>query len=329
MAVLTNSVPTILDISKRYTTDGKPLPVAEILTRRKPVFQDIPWVESNTTNGHLMAVEVALPTAVLRKLNQGVSPSKGDVSDVTEATAEFASLGTVDKGLADLSNNVADFRIKQNGRHIEAIGQAFEDQFFYGTKIVPEGFVGLAERYSVKNDKVLKRQILDFGGTGNTLTSIYIVGWGEDSVYGIYAKGTKAGVQHTDYGDELVSDDKGGQYPAYRDWFALQCGLAVQDPRNIARIANIAESALEISPTDPNNLLVNQLIKATHRVERLDTTRPIIYCGRDVFEWLDLQANNRTILALKQQELEGKPVTTFRGIPIRRSDALGWNEKAI
>lgn len=329
MAVLTNNVPNILDISKRYTTDGQPLPVAEILTRRKPVFQDIPWIESNTTNGHRLAVEVALPKAVLRKLNQGVTPSKGDVSNITEATAEFASLGTVDKGLADLSTNVADFRIKQNSRHIEAIGQAFEDQFFYGTKIVPEGFVGLAERYSAKTDKLLKRQILDLGGTGSTLSSIWVVGWGEDSVYGIYAKGTKAGIQHTDYGDELVNDDKGGQYPAYRDWFALQCGLAVQDPRNIARVANIAESSLEISPTDPNNLLVNQLIKATHRVERLDTTRPVIYCGRDVFEWLDLQANNRTILALKQQELDGHQVTTFRGIPIRRSDALGWNEKAI
>lgn len=329
MSVLTHSVPNILDISTRYTSDGKPLPIAEILTRKKPVFQDIPWVEANTTNGHRLAVETELPEAVLRKLNGGVKPSAGRAASITEATAEFASLGQVDKVLAQLSTNVADFRVKKNGRHIEAIGQSFEDQFFYGTKVVPEGFVGLAERYAAKNDKVMKRQIIDLGGTGNTLTSIWVVGWGEDSVYGIYAKGTQAGIQHMDYGDDLVDDGNGGKYPAYRDWFALQCGLAVEDPRNIARVANVAESSLEISPTNPENLLINQLIRATHRVERLESTRPVIYVNRDIFEWLDLQANNRTVLALKQTELDGQQVTTFRGIPIRRSDALGWNEKAI
>lgn len=329
MATLTRDVPNILDISTRYTEDGKPLPIAEILTKRKPVFMDIPWQEANTTNGHRLAMETQLPDAVIRKLNGGVKPSTGKAANITEATAEFASLGQVDKVLAELSTNVADFRVKKNSRHIEAIGQSFESQFFNGSAVTPEGFVGLKERYASSTGD-LSRQIIKLSGTGSSLTSIWVVGWGQDSVYGIYAKGTKAGIQHMDYGDDLVDDGNGGKYPAYRDWFALQCGLAVEDPRCIARVANIKVGDLKVAPTPGTDLiLVNELIKATHRIDRLESLGAVIYVNRDIYEWLDVQANNRTILALKQSELNGQPVTTFRGIPIRVSDALTWDETAV
>lgn len=329
MATLAHDVPNILDVSTRYTEDGKPLPVAEILTKRKPVFADIPWVETNTTNGHRLAVETELPEAVLRKLNAGVKPSKGGAANVTEATAEFASLGQVDKTLADLSDNVADFRVKKNGRHIEAIGQKFEDQFFNGSAVTPEGFVGLKERYG-STTGAIGRQVIKLTASGSDLTSIWVVGWGGDSVYGIYAKGTRAGIQHTDYGDDLVDDGNGGKYPAYRDWFALQGGLAVEDPRCIARVANIKVSNLKDAPTPGTDLiLVNELIRATHRIERLESLRAAIYVNRDIYEWLDIQAANRTILALKHAELDGQQVTMFRGIPVRVSDALAWNESAV
>lgn len=329
MATLSHDVPNILDISTRYTSDGKPLPVAEILTKRLPVFEDIPWQEANTTNGHRLAVETELPEAVLRKLNAGVKPSTGRAANVNEATAEFASLGQVDKTLADLSNNVNDFRIRKNARHIEAIGQAFENQFFNGSAVTPEGFVGLLERYNALTG-TLARQVISAGGSGSDLTSIWVVGWGSDSVYGIYAKGTQAGIKHADYGDDLVDDGSGGKYPAYRDWFALQAGLAVEDPRCVARVCNIDVDDLEDAPTPGTDLiLVNELIRATHRIERLGSVRPVIYCNRDIYEWLDIQAANRTILALKHAELDGKQVTAFRGIPIRRSDSLDWNETTV
>lgn len=329
MATRAHDVPNILDISTRYTSDGTPLKVAEILTQRKPVFADIPFVEANTTNGHKLAVETELPVAVLRKLNAGVAPSTGRVNAITEATAEFASLGMVDVSLAELSTNVNDFRIKKNSRHIEAIGQKFEDQFFNGTALTPEGFVGMKERYNALTG-VLDRQVISCAGSGSDLTSMWVVGWGADSVYGIYAKGTKAGIQHKDYGDELVPDGSGGQYPAYRDWFALQAGLAVEDPRAIVRVCNIDVDALKDVPTPGTDLiLVNELIRATHRLEGMDSLRPVIYVNRDIMEWLDIQAANRTILALKHAELDGQQVTMFRGFPIRRSDALGWNESAV
>jgi len=329
MATMNNDFANILDVSTRYTQDGKPLPIAEILTKRKPIFEDIPWQESNTTNGHRIAVETQLPEAVLRKINGGVKASNGGATNVTEATAQFASLGVIDKDLADMSGNAMDFRVKKNARHIEAIGQKFEDQFFNGTALVPEGLVGLKERYGSLTGS-LKRQILNASGSGSDLTSIWVVGWGADATYGIYTKGTKAGIVHEDYGVDLADDGNGGTFPAYRDWFKLHAGVAIEDPRTVARICNIDFTSLKDAPTPGTDLiLANLLIKATHRIERMESLNTRIYCNRDIFEWLDVQAANRTILALKHDELDGKRVTTFRGIPIRVTDSLDWNETQV
>jgi hypothetical protein len=110
----------------------------------------------------------------------------------------------------------------------------------------------------------------------------------------------------------------------------LQAGLAVEDPRAIVRVCNIDVDALKDAPTPGTDLiLVNELIRATHRLEKMESLRPVIYVNRDIMEWLDIQAANRTILALKHDELDGRQVTMFRGIPIRRTDALGWDESAV
>lgn len=327
MTTLTSDVPNILDVSSRYTSDGKPLPIAEILTTRKPVLLDIPWYECNTTNGHRIGVEVQLPVAVARKLNGGVAPSTGKVDNVTEATAEFASLGVVDKVLADLSANPTDFRIKKNSRHIEAIGQKFESEFFNGSSVTPESFVGLRERYASLSG-TLAYQMLTGSGSGSDLSSMWLVGWGMNSIYGIYAKGTKAGISHVDYGDELVSDGAGGQYPAYRDWFNLQCGIAIEDPRDIVRVCNVQTSALTASG-QTGAKLIDLFVQGSERLEHPDSVKPVWYVPRKIHEYLRLQIANKSNVHLGLDEWAGKKMLHIDGIPIRRTDAIGYTETTI
>jgi len=51
-----------------------------------------------------------------------------------------------------------------------------------------------------------------------------------------------------------------------------------------------------------------------------------IYCNRDILEALDALATNAgatdNFVRLKPMEIEGKEVMTYRGIPIRETDAL-------
>jgi hypothetical protein len=57
--------------------------------------------------------------------------------------------------------------------------------------------------------------------------------------------------------------------------------------------------------------------------------RVVIYCNRIIRTYLDLQAMNKTNVLLRLEEFNGKVVTTFRGIPIRTSDALLNNEAQV
>jgi hypothetical protein len=57
--------------------------------------------------------------------------------------------------------------------------------------------------------------------------------------------------------------------------------------------------------------------------------RTVIYCNRVVRTYLDLQAMNKTNVLLRIEEFDGKPVTTFRGIPVRTCDAILNNETRV
>ena len=61
--------------------------------------------------------------------------------------------------------------------------------------------------------------------------------------------------------------------------------------------------------------------------------RQAIYCNRDVLEALDVNATNGggsdNFVRLKSEELEGKEVLTYRGIPIRETDAIVNTEAQI
>jgi hypothetical protein len=57
--------------------------------------------------------------------------------------------------------------------------------------------------------------------------------------------------------------------------------------------------------------------------------RTVIYCNRVIRTYLDLQAMNKTNVLLRIEEFDGKPVTTFRSIPVRTCDSILNNEARV
>ncbi len=331
---LADGYPTLLDVSKQFSTDGQPLPLAELLQQTNPMLDDIPWIEANGTNGHRISARAGYPDAVYRKLNAGVSPSKSSYQDITESMGLMASLGVVDKKLVELSGNPAKFRMNESKGHIEAMGNTFASTLFYGdTDISPEQFLGLSPRFDDLSGPNNAAQIIDAGGNDTDLASIWVVGWGETSVYGIYPKGTQAGLIHKDMGEELVNEVVGGvssgrMYPALRDWFEWNGGIAVNDWRNIVRIANIDISNLTVDGATGAKL-IDLLVFAVEQMNKPEVVRPVIYAPRRVLAFLRQQITHRSNVWLSTGEVAGKKATMFDGIPVRRSDALLLTESRI
>lgn len=331
MAVLAQNYPTLMEVSKQFTEDGTPLPIAESLNQSNEALDDIPFFEANSTNGHRIAVESALPDAVFRKLNGGILPSKGATTDVTESMASLTSLGKVDRLLADLSGNVNVYRMRKNGRHMEAMNQKWMQTLFYGdTGINPEQFLGLGGRYYDigAGAPLNSRQIIDAGGTGTDNFSIWGVVWGPSKVYGIYPKGTKAGLVHEDYGVELCAAPDGvGELPMYRDWFEWNGGIAVEDWQAVVRIANIDSS--DLTKTAATGADISDLMIQAEELLPTNGGHLVWYVPGRVRTFFRRQILNKANVNLTEESFSGRRVVMFGGAPVRKVDRLLGTESRV
>lgn len=332
MAVIGASFVDLIDIYKRQDRNGDYIPIIEMLTEMNPILEDAIAVECNNGKTHLHTVRTGLPDVTWGRLYQGIPQSKSTTAQVEDTTGFVEGLSTIDKRLLELAGeNEGATRMSEAMAFLESMNQEVASKMFYGnTASDPEEFMGLAPRFnslSASNGN----QIIDAGGTGSDNTSIWFVAWGDNQCQLLYPKGTKAGVTREDMGEQRVTDGDGNAYYAKEELFRWHVGLAVKDWRYVSRIANIDVSDMKAGSIK----LYDFMRKAYWQLQsrRVPGGRLAIYCNRDVMEALDaLQTNagaSDSFIRLKPMEIEGKEVLTYRGIPIRESDAVLNNEARV
>lgn len=334
MATVGGRNPTLLDVTKRLDPDGRISAIGELLSQENELLMDMPWIEGNLPTGHITTVRTGLPEVAWRKLNAGVPASKSTTAQITEACGMLEAFGQVDKDLAELNGNTSAFRLSENMAFMESLNQTMASTLFYGdTAVNPERFLGLAPRYTtgVQATAPNGQNIISAGGSAN-LTSIWLIGWGQNSVHGIYPKNSIGGLVHEDLGLDTVSDASGNKYRAYQDRYQWKCGMALRDWRYVVRIANIDVTALEAgttaSPADPDLLML--MTRALERIHSLSGVTPVFYANRTVRSFLRQQAIRGTQNStLTYEDLAGQPMVRFGGVPVRRVDAILSTETVV
>lgn len=329
MPALAANNPTLLDVAKRLDPDGKIAAIVEILNATNPVLDDLTFVEGNLPTGHRTTIRTGLPTPTWRKLYGGVQPTKSTTVQVTDSCGMLEAYAEVDKALADLNGNTAAFRLSEDAAHIEAMGQEMASTLFYGNEgTEPEAFTGLAPRYNSKSAQNADN-IIDAGGTGSDNTSIWLCVWGPQTGFGIYPKGSTAGLQMTDKGQVTVEnvDGNGGRMEAYRTHYRWDAGLTIRDWRYFVRIANVDVSDLDTVANTKN--LINWMIQASERIPELGKGRAAFYMNRRLREKLRLGILEKISSNLTWETISGERVMTFDDIPVRRTDALVNTEARV
>lgn len=329
MAALAANNPTLLDVAKRLDPDGKIAAIVEILNANNQVLDDMTFIEGNLPTGHRTTIRTGLPTPTWRKLYGGVQPSKSTTVQVTDSCGMLEAYAEVDKALADLNGNTAAFRLSEDAAHIEAMSQEMASTLFYGNEgTEPEAFTGLAPRYNSKSAQNADN-IIDAGGTGSDNTSIWLCVWGPQTGFGIYPKGSTAGLQMTDKGQVTVEnvDGNGGRMEAYRTHYRWDAGLTIRDWRYFVRIANIDVSDLDTVANTKN--IINWMIQASERIPELGKGRAVFYMNRRLREKLRLGILEKISSNLSWETVAGTRVMTFDDIPVRRTDALVNTEARV
>lgn len=338
---------TLLDWAKSVDPDGSISAVAELLSQSNEILVDMPWIEGNLPTGHRSTVRTGLPAATWRQLYQGVQPTKSVRAQVEDSIGMLEARSEVDADLAKLNGNTTAFRVSEATAFIEGMNETMAETFIYGnTAVNPERFMGLAPRFNAISGAANTQNMITGGGSGSVNTSVWLVGWGPNTVHGIFPKGSAAGLQHEDLGliDAFDTATPAGRFRAYADHWQWKAGLTVRDWRYIVRICNVDTTDLLAQATTQAataaTLLIKLMVKALARFPAMGMCTPVFYCNRTVREMLSIQAMDKSSSVLKFSDglnqfgnvtagSVAAGTLTFQGVPVRCVDRILSTEATI
>lgn len=335
MAIVGSFYPTLIDAYKG-SAEGA---VIELLRQNNPILDDAIATACNMDAVHRHSIRTGYPSVSWGRLYKGVKPSKATMQQVDDTTGFLEARSEIDTRLLKLAPDPAKARLVDSAPYLEAMNLEMASGIFYhDTATAPEKFKGLAARMNTYNTNMVNpaapniaNQVIHGGGSGSDNTSIWFVTWADHATSLLYPKGTKAGISVMDKGEEPVVDlVNGGTYYAKVSMYEWHVGAFMKDYRYNARIANIDVSDMMAGTVDVWALLRKAYYRlyATYGVGAMGG-KTVIYMNRQVLEILDAQSSDRALLAanpnntgLRQENVEGKMVPTYRGIPIRMTDAI-------
>ena len=350
MAYTVSNVPTLLDLGNISDADGKVTSVIEILNETNEVLAEMSWKEGNLPTGHRTTIRTGLPSPTWRKLYGFVQPTKGVTAQVTEQCGMLEAFAEVDCALADLNGNTAAFRLSEDRAHIEGMNQEMTNTIFYGDDD-DAAFVGLTPRYNSLTGNQNSDNVIDgkdslsgssaSGAATDTLNSIWLICWGDNTVQGIVPKASKAGLQVNDLGKKLIqgthdtstnAEASPGRMMAYVSHYRWDAGISVRDWRYAVRIANIPVNkgvgAVTVNPAW--STLPELMHAAMDRIPNMQGGRCAWYMSRLSRQVLRQSLSRLTSeSSLEMMDVGGKKVQAFMGIPMRRVDQLSQDETLI
>lgn len=338
MAAKGVSMVTLADVAKSANKQiGK---VAEVLLQHNAMLNDVPYQEMNEGTIHKEDIRSALPEVYYRKANQPIPASKTTIEERSFTATHFESKSQIDEAVASRGgvDRIAYNRWNQAQGHLQAHANELASLMIYGSPVQSNlKTAGFFDIYSTLNPaEPTSKQIIDAEGTGSDNTSILKVHWGERSIFGVYPKGTTAGLTRRDHsaGNKMVKipgiDANGnvGDYWGYEEEFLTDHGLVVKDYRQAVRIANIDVSEL-VAGTGAD--LIDLMISGNYKIDSEENGMGVWYVNRTLEAHLHKQALTKVGngAGLRFDNYQGQKVLMFLGSPVRRMDALLNSEARV
>ena len=330
MATIASKYLTMFDWGKSIDPDGKVAKTVELLSQTNRMVDDMLLKEGNLPTGEQTSIRTGLPTAYYRLINQGTPDSKSTKAQITENAAILTARSQVDKDEAELNGNVNAYRMSEADAFVESMTQTQAQTTIYGSAANPEEFVGFAPRYNDLS-AANAQNIISAGGSGSDNTSIWLVNWGENKVFGVFPKGSSAGLSHEDLGLGDAFDSSNNRFRAYMDEWTWKMGLVVKDWREVVRIPNIDVSDLVAQATTQAITAATAIDKLMSRsIDHLPNgpgSNAAFYVNRTVASHLRVMALSRSSNAVTIEPAlnqYGKTIQEMRflGIPVRLVDRI-------
>lgn len=311
---------SLVEVVKRHDPDGNLATIAEVLNKTNDMVADAVWREANDNYSNKTTRRSRLPSGTWRKFNEGVSNTASETVELVDVIGILEAHSANDVDLIKSFKDPEQARTDEAMAFVEGLSQDMATAMVYGDASAdPEKFTGLAPRL---DSIAASANVINEGGTGSDLTSVFVIDWGMNSCYMMYPRNSIVGLEHIDRGVVDVLDSDSKSFLAYKDIFKWKAGMVVKNNKSIGRLANI-ESTGSSNTFDPDNLitLVNRMTKGPGRR---------IYVNETVMTQIEiLEKDKSNTYFYKTDGLAPGPTMMFKGIPIRQVDAITITETAL
>jgi len=321
MTTLTTNGLRLDEVAIRKAPDGSMNAIVDALMEENQIIEDAIWREANDTFSNKGTRWVKEPSGAFRKLNKGSTFEKGETVAITDTIGILESWSENDIKLIDAFPNPKQARNDEAMAFVRGLGKTMASSIIYSNTITtPEQFTGIAPRLAsiAASDNVINE-----GGTGSDLTSIFVVDWAIDRAHMLFPKNSKVGLQHNDLGIETVKDSDGNPFRAYVDQFVWDAGFTVKNQKSIGRIANIETSgSTNIFDEDNLIILLNRMTKGPGRR---------IYVNETIMSQMQIRLKDKSNVNFSKGDgLDGGGnVMMFNMVPIRQVDKIIDTEAAL
>ena len=95
---MSNSLGFVVSLAEmeQFYRGGKAGQIIELMNKTNDIMDDVLWMESNQSDGHLTRIRTGLPEVYWRRLYQGTPPSKSQWSQVKEGCGILEAIMELD-----------------------------------------------------------------------------------------------------------------------------------------------------------------------------------------------------------------------------------------
>jgi hypothetical protein len=155
--------------------------------------------------------------------------------------------------------------------------------------------------------------------------------WSENTISGIFPKGSKAGLIHEDFGEvtiDMVAGLPGARMRGFQERFQWKAGIALKDWRYVVRLCNI-----DVTNTDAPNIktIISNMETAVETVPSRLAGPGVFYMNRTMRRLLRREARESVGSGggLTFENFAGRRILMFGDSPIRVVDQLLNTEATV
>ena len=344
MAALRNNELNLVDVVSRIGADENLLAVAELLDEVNESVQDYVFIEGTGATENLYSVRTKLPPVTRRAFNERVQPGKSGIEKRRATFGNYEAWLQNDIYLLKLHSDKEGQKMREAKAQLEAMSQEVGQDVIYGDeRATPTGMTGVMPYYNDLGYETVDN-VIDAGGTGTDNRSILVTVWGDDFLHLSYPKGSMAGLDFHDFGEQVSESGAGtgsGLMRVDRCHFKQEAGLCLRDWRGVVRICNIDYSdywanwwnAGANQPGQVGRRIPDYLFRALEQLPPMAFNagnRVTINMSRRMKTILQQQLAHAGMDSfLTVEDVGGRRTSMFQGFPIRINDRMGIDEARV